>query len=104
MSIDITYKKNNYNEWVVDLSGELDVSASDKLKEELKQMLDIEVLNIKIDISELEYIDSTGLGVLIGILKRAKIEEKEVEIINPRKNVLKIFTITGLNKIFKMEG
>ena len=41
---------------------------------------------------------------MIGILKRLKIENKEVYIENPKSNVRKIFNITGLDKIFKMEG
>ena len=61
-------------------------------------------IDIKIDCTDLEYIDSTGLGVLIGVLKRLKVNEKDIYILNPRKNVKKIFDITGLDKIFKVEG
>ena len=59
---------------------------------------------MKINLSNLDYIDSTGLGVMIGVLKKIKSEEKEIYIINPKSNVKKIFTITGLDKIFKVEG
>ena len=38
------------------------------------------------------------------ILKKLKIENKEIYIVNPKNNVRKIFNITGLDKIFKMEG
>ena len=41
---------------------------------------------------------------MIGILKRLKIENREVYIEKPKNNVRKIFNITGLDKIFKMEG
>lgn len=61
-------------------------------------------MDVKIDFTNLEYIDSTGLGALIGVLKRLKVNEKDIYIINARKNVKKIFTITGLDKIFKVEG
>ena len=49
-------------------------------------------------------IDSTGLGAMIGVLKKLKTDNKEIYIINPKSNVKKIFTITGLDKIFKVEG
>lgn len=56
------------------------------------------------DFTNLEYIDSTGLGALIGVLKRLKVNDKDIYVLNARKNVKKIFSITGLDKIFKVEG
>ena len=61
-------------------------------------------VDMRLDLEKLEYIDSTGLGVMIGILKKLKIENKELYIEKPRNNVKKIFNITGLDKIFKLEG
>ncbi len=68
------------------------------------KLADEQVLDMKINLSNLDYIDSTGLGVMIGVLKKIKSEEKEIYIINTKSNVKKIFTITGLDKIFKVEG
>ena len=59
---------------------------------------------MKINLENLDYIDSTGLGVMIGVLKKIKMDNKEIYIINPKSNVKKIFNITGLDKIFKVEG
>lgn len=105
MSININ---SNFNSdkliWEVNLSGELDVSTADKLKEHLAQLSEKEIVDIKINATDLEYIDSTGLGAMIGILKRLKEKEKDIYILNPRNNVRKIFNITGLDKIFKLEG
>ena len=44
------------------------------------------------------------VGAMIGVLKKLKTDNKEIYIINPKSNVKKIFTITGLDKIFKVEG
>ena len=105
MFIDVKYSKNNQDQsWNVDITGELDVSTADKLKKELNQMLDKSILSINLNMEKLEYIDSTGLGVLIGVLKRIKVEEKEITIQKPKNNIKKIFSITGLDKIFIMEG
>lgn len=105
MSINISSKldlENNF--WDINLEGELDVSTADKLKEYLHGLVEQEVVDMKINLSNLEYIDSTGLGVMIGVLKKLRINDKEIYIINPKSNVKKIFTITGLDKIFKVEG
>ncbi len=92
------------NSWRVSLEGELDVSTADELKKYLHKIVDEKNIDIRLNLENLDYIDSTGLGVMIGILKRLKIDNKEVYIEKPKNNVRKIFNITGLDKIFKLEG
>ena len=105
MSMNIDSKLNNENGfWDVSLQGELDVSTADKLKEHLHNLADEKILDMNIILENLDYIDSTGLGAMIGVLKKLKTDNKEIYIINPKSNVKKIFTITGLDKIFKVEG
>ena len=105
MSMNIDSKLNNENGfWDVSLQGELDVSTADKLKEHLHKKKKKKILDMKINLENLDYIDSTGLGAMIGVLKKLKTDNKEIYIINPKSNVKKIFTITGLDKIFKVEG
>jgi len=105
MSINIASNLNNENNfWDIHLEGELDVSSADKLKEYLHNLADEKILDMKMNLENLDYIDSTGLGVMIGVLKKLKTDNKEIYILNPKNNVKKIFTITGLDKIFKMEG
>ena len=93
--------KNDF--WEVSLAGELDVSTADELKKSLHKLVDEKNIDMKLNLENLDYIDSTGLGVMIGILKRLKIENKEVYIEKPKNNG-RIFNITGLDKVFKMEG
>ena len=91
--------------WNLKLGGEIDIYTSTIFKEELQQIyLSEETGDVHIDASELEYIDSTGLGVLIGALKRLKQKDKDIYIKGTKPNVKKIFNITGLDKIFKLEG
>ena len=105
MSINIDSKLNDEKGfWDISVEGELDVSPADKLKEYLHNLADEKILNMKINLERLDYIDSTGLGVMIGVLKKLKMDNKEIYILNPKSNVKKIFTITGLDKIFKVEG
>lgn len=92
------------NIWDVSLKGEVDIYTANKLKETLIDMVAERPQDIFIDASRLEYIDSTGLGVLIGALKRLKQHEKDIYIRDVKLNVKKIFKITGLDKIFKVEG
>ena len=105
MSIDVNLKNDiDTDFWDVYVIVELDVSTADQFKEYLYKLIDKEIRSIRFDLSNLDYIDSTGLGVMIGVLKRIKVQNKEIYIESPKDNVKKIFSITGLDKIFKMEG
>ena len=98
----------NFNEeldhWDVDLLGEVDIYTENELKDELNIAIEERPKNLVINMQNLDYIDSTGLGILIGVVKRLKQKQGDIYIVNTKPNVRKIFTITGLDKIFKVEG
>ena len=88
------------NALYVILNGELDEHSSSYVRETLDKILDKEVFNqVIIDLSELEFMDSTGIGVMIGRYKKLKAEEKPMYLTNPNKHIDKIFEMTGLYKI-----
>lgn len=89
--------------WNIEIKGEIDIYTSPDLREVLDNILEEEKKDIRIDCENLDYIDSTGLGVLIGILKKLRKEEKNIIIANPKQNILKLLKITGLDKIFVIE-
>ncbi|MCT4633318.1 MAG: STAS domain-containing protein [Firmicutes bacterium] len=93
----------NMNYWKIELIGEVDISTSSSLKESLNDILNDRETDLKLDCKSLSYIDSTGLGVLIGILKRVKKNDNNISIVNPQTNISKLLNITGLDKIFIME-
>ena len=101
MSLDINKIFNNDSEmWDVSISGDVDITSSLDLKENLNSILDKENKSIRINCENLSYIDSTGLGVLISILKRVKSSGNDIEILDAKPNISKLFKITGLDKIF----
>ncbi len=91
------------NEWTIKLDGEIDIYTAGKLKKDLKKILRENRENIRIDGQNLEYIDSTGLGVLIGALKKLKEVDRDMFLINIKPNIKKLLNITGLDKIFIIE-
>ena len=90
--------------WYVEVAGEIDIYTGNRLKETLINLINEQNADIKINCEELDYIDSTGLGVLIGALKRLKQDNKNIIISNAKANISKLLNITGLNKIFIIEG
>ncbi|MCD5413892.1 MAG: STAS domain-containing protein [Clostridiales bacterium] len=89
--------------WNVELIGEIDIYTAKQFKEMFVEIYEIKKENIRIDAKGLDYIDSTGLGVMIGALKRSREENKNITIVNAKENVNKLLEITGLSKIFKIE-
>ncbi len=82
--------------------GELDIDSSTTLKERLHEILEEKMADVIVNAEDLEYIDSTGLGMLIGVIKTLKSGNKELTIVNPQDSVTKLFRITGLDKVFSL--
>jgi len=88
------------NTWIVSLSGDIDLYNAPELKEELTGLAGA---NICLDCQELKYIDSTGLGVLVSILKKCQKEDHTVCIRGLKPHIYRIFQLTNLHTIFKIE-
>ena len=102
MLLDSNYNETR-NKWEVHLYGEVDIYNADSLKSELHALIDEKKVDIVLDCTNLKYIDSTGLGVLVSALKKVREAEKQISIINLKPYIAKIFTLTGLNKVFDIE-
>ncbi|HXW77435.1 MAG TPA: STAS domain-containing protein [Candidatus Eremiobacteraceae bacterium] len=85
---------------IVDLNGEIDVYTSPKVKETISELIDKGHYCLVINLENVRYIDSTGLGVLIGGLKRVREHSGSVHLVCTNPQIKKIFDITGLAKIF----
>jgi anti-sigma B factor antagonist len=82
------------------LTGEIDVYTAPNLKQELVALIESGCVNVIVDLEGVAFIDSSGLGVLVSALRRARERDGSVRIVCSRDSVLKIFRITGLDKVF----
>jgi anti-sigma B factor antagonist len=87
-------------ECVAELSGELDVSTSEHLRAQLLTLIEDGCRTLVIDMSDLALIDSTGLGVLVGVMKRVLQHGGQMVLQSPRPAARKVFDITGLDRVF----
>ena len=85
------------------LDGEVDIYTSQNLKEKLYSIIDSTQKDIRINCKKLNYIDSTGLGIFVGALKKAKNYNRDIYILNLKESIKKLFLITGLDKLFIIE-
>lgn len=93
------YNKELKKAHLIAVEGELDVYTSPQLKEEIAGALTRKVCDMIIDMNGVRYIDSTGLGVLIGTLKRVRELNQRIVLVCNVEQILNIFSITGLCKI-----
>jgi anti-sigma B factor antagonist len=85
---------------VVSVAGEIDVYTAPRLREEITELVAAGTYDIVIDMSEVEFLDSTGLGVLVGGLKKVRAHDGTLQLVCSQDRLLKIFRITGLAKVF----
>ena len=100
MDIRVQVREAEGEAYVVELSGEIDVHTSPKVKDAIGELIDEGHYNLVINLEKVRYIDSTGLGVLIGGLKRVREYGGTVHLVCTNPQIKKIFDITGLVKIF----
>ncbi|HEY8297057.1 MAG TPA: STAS domain-containing protein [Candidatus Baltobacteraceae bacterium] len=100
MDIKVNVRETQGESYVVDLNGEIDVYTSPKVKDAIGDLIDKGHYNLVINLEKVRYIDSTGLGVLIGGLKRVREHGGTVNLVCTNPQIKKIFDITGLVKIF----
>lgn len=104
MSLKIEYIITSENKLEIKPIGEVDIYTSPELKNKILELIDDKKLDIIINGEKLEYIDSTGLGVLMSIYKKMQENSLNIKILNLKSNIYKLFDITGLIKVFDIQG
>lgn len=89
---------------IIQLFGELDIHASQEFKKDVVNILEEYNDDICLDFTDLDYIDSTGLGALISILKVAQEKGKKVYLKEVNERIRKLFKITQLEEMFEFVG
>jgi anti-sigma B factor antagonist len=85
---------------ILSVNGEVDLYSAPALKERVADLVSSGRIRIAVDLAGVEFMDSTGLGVLIGGLKRCKEAGGTLALVGPREPVVKVLAITGLDKVF----
>ena len=84
--------------------GDLDVATVPELKRRLYEAIESDPGGrVTVDLTELTFVDSTGLGVLVGALKKARLCGGELFFTRPPDSLWKVFTVTGLDRALPFE-
>ncbi len=85
---------------VLAVRGEVDVYTAPRLREKLVELVAQGNYRIVVDLNGVDFLDSTGLGVLVGGLKRVRSHGGDMALVCTHQRIIKVFEITGLTKVF----
>ena len=87
---------------VLAVRGEVDVYTAPRLRERLIELVSQGSHQVVVDLEGVDFLDSTGLGVLVGGLKRLRSHDGDMILVCTQPRILKVFEITGLTKVFSI--
>ncbi|NTW38865.1 MAG: STAS domain-containing protein [Cellulomonadaceae bacterium] len=103
MDVSVTSRASG-DRTVVEVTGEIDVYTAPVLREELASLVDSEHTNLVVDLSAVSFMDSTGLGVLVGALKKVRTLGGDLALVINEEKILKVFRITALTQVFSIHS
>lgn len=86
----------------VKIDGYLDSSTFPKLQEHLNNLTEEDNINFLLDLADLDYISSAGLGVLMGILREVRARGGDLKITNMSEKIERVFNLLGFSRLMKI--
>lgn len=100
-SVDVSVASRDVGDrTVVEVGGEIDVYTASVLRERLVSLVDAGRTDLIIDLTPVKFMDSTGLGVLVGLLKKVRGQDGRLALVIDSERLLKVFRITALTQVF----
>lgn len=92
--------ENENNILIVHMNGELDHHSAEEVRNKIDDRIDRdEIKKLIMDFKGVTFMDSSGIGVVIGRYKKLNAKEGKVAITEAKNTVEKVFTLSGMNKI-----
>jgi anti-sigma B factor antagonist len=89
---------------VVTATGELDMATSEQLRDCLADVVAGGGRQVVLDLSRVTFVDSTVLGVLVGVRNQLHVDGGQLTIVSRHPSVLKVFQVTGLDQVFPIRA
>lgn len=102
--IELELETEQRNQWsVLHVTGDVDLFSAPQLRTAVYDVIESGQRHIAIDLSSVPFLDSTGLGVLVGALKRLREQDGIMVLLSPQKPVRRVLSVTGLDRIFTVQ-
>jgi anti-sigma B factor antagonist len=101
--MDLVLENRAAGPWtVVRVAGELDLHTSPQLRDHVLGMVGEERARIALDLSQVGFMDSSSLGMLVTCLKRVRERDGELRLVGVTGSPMKVFSLTGLDRVFEI--
>lgn len=102
MDVNVQFREDGY---VIrgDIEGEIDTFTAPILREELEKVQIVEGKHVELDLSKVNYMDSTGLDVFIAFYKKITCENVPLRLVGLSNRLVRLFEITGLSELMCMK-
>lgn len=90
--------------YVIAVSGEVDLATSPELDVAIIAAIDSGTSSVAIDLTDVSFMDSSGLGVIVRGLKRCREADIDLDLVITNERVLKVFGITGLDQVIPIHA
>lgn len=85
---------------VLRVNGEVDVYTAPEVRERAVQLLADDFVHLIVDLGDVVFLDSTGIGALVGVLRRVRTQDGSLMLVTSSDRLLNIFEVTGLGNVF----
>ena len=103
MDVSVTTRTADEGVAVVEVSGEVDVYTAPTLRQHLRDATTAGTKRIVVDMTNVKFLDSTGLGVLVGAMGRVRETDGDMRLVVTSDHILKVLRITGLDALIPVD-
>lgn len=101
--IEPTFEVADYGRWaVLRVTGEIDMATAPRLRQHVQTVASRKPAGMVLDLDRVDFIDSTGLGVMVGAAKRMRMIESGFRIVASQVHLNELFKLTRLNEVFDL--
>ncbi len=103
VNMDLEVERSEHGKFsLLAVSGEVDIATAPRLRKQLDELMEMDQTDVVVDLDGIDFLDSTGLGVLVGALKRLRARGGELHLICTQPRIHKVFDLTGPTKMFQI--
>ena len=96
--MDLVVHETDQDGWaVVRAVGDLDLTTAPRLREQVVKVVTSGNPRVVLDLQEVDFVDSTGLGVIVGLLKRTRSQGGDLRLVSTRRSLQKVLELTSLD-------
>jgi anti-sigma B factor antagonist len=95
--------ENAAEETVIFVTGDLDFHSAPELRKQILAALNDGASRLVLDLGDMEFVDSSGLSVMIAGFKRCKERGGELTLRSPTERTIRLLEVSGLNRVFRTD-